>query len=83
MIAQLAHLVQVTQLILTFLALATPVAVDNTQILVTTDVLTVILATFVWKMQSLPSQTRLEKVVILALKASIVLKEHTLQLPAL
>ena len=58
-------------------------AVDNTQILVTTDVLTVILATFVWKMQSLPSQTRLEKVVILALKASIVLKEHTLQLPAL
>ena len=57
-------------------------AVDNTQILVTTDVLTVILATFVWKMQSLPSQTRLEKVVILALKASIVLKEHTLPLPA-
>ena len=58
-------------------------AVDNTQILVTTDVLTVTLATFVWKMQSLPSITRLMKVVILALKASIVLKEHILQLPAL
>ena len=58
-------------------------AVDNTQILVTIDVLTVTLAMYVWKMQSLPSQTRLMKVVILALKASIVLKEHTLQLPAL